>query len=148
MPWIYYIYGKNYVELPLGSSMIVQSFSINIYTAISGTLCRLAFDWIDLRIKSERLQKENLQSELKLLKNQISPHFFFNTLNNIDSLIKSDTEKASETLVKLSSIMRYMIYDTKVSKVPLINEIKRVASGFNPNNLKPKIKCEHYYHFY
>ena len=79
-------------------------------------------------LQNEKLAKQNLQSELALLKNQINPHFLFNTLNNIDSLIKSNTEKASETLVKLSDILRYMIYDTNVAMVQLSSEINHVES--------------------
>ncbi|MCK5820459.1 MAG: histidine kinase [Bacteroidales bacterium] len=106
----------------------IRFYSANLLTAILGSLFRFAIDWIKLKIKSEELQKQNLQGELNLLKNQISPHFFFNTLNNIDSLIKSNAEKASETLVKLSEIMRYMIYDTKVNKVSLASEIKHIEN--------------------
>ncbi len=106
----------------------IRFYSANLLTAILGSLFRFAIDWITLKIKSDELQKQNLQGELNLLKNQISPHFFFNTLNNIDSLIKSNAEKASATLVKLSEIMRYMIYETKEAKVPLKNEIKHIEN--------------------
>ena len=93
-----------------------------------GSLFRILTEWFkNLEIKSQ-LEKQNIESELALLKNQISPHFFFNTLNNIDSLIKSNADKASETLVKLSEIMRYMIYDTNIDKVYLSNEIKHIES--------------------
>lgn len=107
---------------------ISTSFSISLITAILGTLSRFAIDWISLKIKSDELQKQNLQGELRLLKNQINPHFFFNTLNNIDSLIKSNADKASAILVKLGEIMRYMIYETKDSFVPLSNEIKHIEN--------------------
>lgn len=106
----------------------IRFYSANLLTAILGTLFRFAIDWITLKTKSEELIKQNLQGELNFLKNQISPHFFFNTLNNIDSLIKSNADKASATLVKLSEIMRYMIYETKETRVPLKNEIKHIAN--------------------
>lgn len=92
--------------------------------AFSGIIFRLVENWIS----NEKLVKQNLQSELALLKSQISPHFLFNTLNNIDSLIKRDVDKASETLVKLSDILRYMIYDTNIEKVQLSDEIKHIES--------------------
>ena len=84
----------------------------------------MAENWIT----NEKKVKQNLQSELALLKNQINPHFLFNTLNNIDSLIKSNVDKASETLVKLSDILRYMIYETNIDKTLLSNEIKHIES--------------------
>ena len=100
------------------------TYVITVFFAISGFFFCLLEHWIGM----QKLAKENLQSELALLKNQINPHFLFNTLNNIDSLIKSNTDKASETLVKLSDILRYMIYDTNVAKVKLADEIRHIES--------------------
>ena len=100
------------------------TYVITVFFAISGFFFFLLEHWF----RAEKLAKQNLQSELALLKNQINPHFLFNTLNNIDSLIKSNTEKASETLVKLSEILRYMIYDTNVDKVQLSDEISHIES--------------------
>ena len=104
---------------------ITLTYIYAIQFAILGSLFRFFENWI----LSEKYSKQNLRSELALLKNQINPHFLFNTLNNIDSLIKSNVDKASETLVKLSDILRYMIYDTNVEKVALSNEIKHIK-GF------------------
>ena len=59
-----------------------------------------------------------------MLKLQVSPHFLFNTLNNIDSLILNDSEKASEAVIKLSEIMRYMLYESQQQNVPLEREIQ------------------------
>lgn len=92
--------------------------------AFAGVVFRLVENWIS----NEKLIKQNLQSELALLKNQINPHFLFNTLNNIDSLIKSNPARASETLVKLSEILRYMIYDTNIAKVPLLQELTYIEN--------------------
>jgi two-component system, LytTR family, sensor kinase len=92
--------------------------------AFFGVIFRMAENWIS----NEKKVKQNLQSELALLKNQINPHFLFNTLNNIDSLIKNNTEKASETLVKLSEILRYMIYDTNIAQIQLSDEISHIES--------------------
>jgi hypothetical protein len=100
------------------------TYVITVFFAVSGFFFCLLEHWLE----TQKLAKENLQSELALLKNQINPHFLFNTLNNIDSLIKSNTKKASETLVKLAEILRYMIYDTNVAKVQLSDEIKHIES--------------------
>jgi len=100
------------------------TYVITAFFAISGFFFCLLEHWF----QTEKLAKQNLQSELALLKNQINPHFLFNTLNNIDSLIKSNTEKASETLVKLSEILRYMIYETNVANVRLADEIRHIES--------------------
>jgi two-component system LytT family sensor kinase len=112
-----------YKFLEAAFSIIFISFFIAL-----GCLFRILTEWFkNLEIKTQ-LEKQNLTSELALLKNQISPHFLFNTLNNIDSLIKSNKDKASETLVKLSEILRYMIYDTNVDKVNLFSEIKNIEN--------------------
>ena len=100
------------------------TYIITLFYAISGFFFYLLEHWL----QNEKLAKQNLQSELALLKNQINPHFLFNTLNNIDSLIKSNAEKASATLLKLSDILRYMIYDTNVARVPLSDEIRHIES--------------------
>jgi sensor histidine kinase YesM len=78
------------------------------------------------RLEQERLslEKQNLASEQALLRSQISPHFLFNTLNNINSLIGKDPEKSRVSVVKLSEIMRYMLREVKDEIVPLAVEIE------------------------
>lgn len=74
--------------------------------------------------KHKELEKEKLNSELALLKNQISPHFFFNTLNNIYSLIAINTQDSQEAVLKLSRLMRYLLYESEQGKTQLSNEIE------------------------
>jgi len=71
----------------------------------------------------KELEKEKLNSELAFLKNQISPHFFFNTLNNIYSLISINTEDSQQSVLKLSKLMRYLLYESEHGNTPLSNEI-------------------------
>lgn len=71
----------------------------------------------------EELMRKNSEMELALIKSQTSPHFLFNTLNNIDVLITKNAEKASLYLNKLSDIMRFMLYETRNEKIPLTNEL-------------------------
>jgi hypothetical protein len=68
-------------------------------------------------------EKEKLNSELAFLKSQISPHFFFNTLNNIYSLISINAEDSQEAVLKLSKLMRYLLYDSEQGKTMLSSEI-------------------------
>ena len=77
----------------------------------------------DIRIKEE-LNRKNYEVELALVKSQLSPHFLFNTINNIDVLIGIDAGKASEYLNKLSDIMRFMLYDAKTELIPLEKELQ------------------------
>jgi two-component system LytT family sensor kinase len=73
--------------------------------------------------RQKELEKEKLNSELALLKNQISPHFFFNTLNNIYSLISINTEDSQKAILKLSKLMRYLLYETEQGQTKLSNDI-------------------------
>jgi len=80
--------------------------------------------WFEDRRDFEKLQKEKLQVELEVLKNQISPHFLMNTLNNIHALIDYDKEIAKESVVKLSKLMRVLLYDSNNENYSIRNEIQ------------------------
>ena len=97
-----------------------------LYSSVTGILLYILYDWFQKKEKQKELKRQNLQSELNLLKNQLNPHFLFNTLNNIDSLICSYPEKASKSLVQMSEMMRYMIYETNTPEVDLAQELKYI----------------------
>jgi len=80
--------------------------------------------WFEDKRNFEQLQKEKLQTELEVLKNQISPHFLMNTLNNIHALIDYDKEIAKESVVKLSKLMRVLLYDSDNENYSIKNEIQ------------------------
>ncbi len=71
-----------------------------------------------------RLRHERKKTELLHLKSQVNPHFFFNTLNNLYGLIKTDPEQASALVLKLSDMMRYSIYETQQEVVALEKEVE------------------------
>lgn len=73
--------------------------------------------------KQKELEKEKLNSELAFLKNQVSPHFFFNTLNNIYSLIGLDGSAAQDSVLKLSKLMRYLLYESEQGETLFSHEI-------------------------
>ena len=73
--------------------------------------------------RSERKQKE-VEAELAWLKNQINPHFLFNTLNNISSLAQIDGDGTQEAIMQLSDLLRYAMYETNKPKVPLDGEVE------------------------
>lgn len=75
-----------------------------------------------------KLQKEKLQLELNALKSQVNPHFLFNTLNNLYSLTLKNSEKSSEVVLKLSDIMRYVLYQSNEYKVPLQKELEFIQN--------------------
>lgn len=93
-------------------------FIITVSVAIRTTMY-----WFNMDNERRTLENENLRSELNNLKMQLNPHFFFNTLNNIYSLIQLSPEMAQESIHGLAKLMRYHLYETNSDKVPLQGEI-------------------------
>ncbi|MBS7396748.1 MAG: histidine kinase, partial [Prevotellamassilia sp.] len=79
------------------------------------------------RRKLEELEKQNLENQIAYLKYQINPHFFMNTLNNIHALVDIDPERAKKTIVILSKMMRYLLYDGDRHFIPLRKEIESIS---------------------
>lgn len=98
--------------------MIGELYVVGFVAAIKITL-----DFLKEHKRAVDLEKTQLETELLFLKNQISPHFFFNTLNNIYSLSVVKSNKTPKIILKLSELMRYMLYDTKAKRQSLQNEI-------------------------
>ncbi len=79
--------------------------------------------WIhDIR-RMNALQQVNLETELQQLKSQVNPHFLFNTLNNLYVLMRTDTARASEVLLRLSDLLRYQLYDSARDRILLTKDI-------------------------
>ena len=87
------------------------------------------------KANADKLLQEH-KFELELLKAQINPHFFFNTLNNIYSLVYKKSDEAPAALIKLSDIMRYMLYELKAEKVPLDIELEHLQSFIELQKLR------------
>lgn len=79
----------------------------------------------------ETLEHENLENQLEFLKYQINPHFLMNTLNNIHALVDIEPEQAKETIVELSKIMRFVLYEGSKQKVPLGRELQFLENYIN-----------------
>ena len=78
--------------------------------------------------RMEALEKQSLQAEMDYLKYQINPHFFMNTLNNIHALIDIDTEAAKDTVIELSKMMRYVLYDSENAATNLVSEMRFIEN--------------------
>ena len=85
--------------------------------------------------QQERKQKE-VEAELAWLKNQINPHFLFNTLNNISSLAQIDGDETQEAIMQLSDLLRYAMYETNKPKVRLDGEIDFMRNYINLMKLR------------
>ena len=75
------------------------------------------------RKRLAELEKKNLEQQLEYLRYQINPHFFMNTLNNIHALVDIDPEKAKDTILELSKMMRFVLYEGNKQGVPLSREL-------------------------
>ena len=108
-----------------GGGMALYNFFITSFL-VSGFAVGIRYAESAVRKDEEikELEREKLNSELALLKNQVSPHFFFNTLNNIYSLIAINPEDAREAVLSLSKMMRYMLYESEQGNTRLSSEIE------------------------
>ncbi|GAA4275838.1 hypothetical protein GCM10022259_05620 [Aquimarina mytili] len=86
--------------------------------------------------KTLTLEKEKLEAELNQLRNQVHPHFLFNTLNNLYSLIIQKSSNAEAAVLKLSGLMRYMLYEANVPKVPISKEIEYLKNYVDLEKLR------------
>ena len=105
------------------TTMLGELYVIGFVTAF-----KITVDWIHEHHKLHELEKRQLTTELKFLKSQVSPHFFFNTLNNIYALTLEKSDKAPQTVLKLSELMRYLLYGTKNQHQQLTNEIECIQN--------------------
>lgn len=97
---------------------------------------RMLFRWSKLEQEKAVLEKENVQNQLAFLRSQISPHFFMNTLNNIHSQIDINTENAKDSIIKLSKLMRHLLYDSQEDFTSLIKEVEFIRSYINLMKLR------------
>jgi sensor histidine kinase YesM len=102
-------------------------FQLLFYAAI-GTSYRLISDRMKEDEQVKEQENERLKSELSFLRSQISPHFMFNVLNSVVSLSRRKPEMVEPVVVKLSELMRYMIYETNDSIVPISKELAYLES--------------------
>lgn len=114
-----------------GNAPAIIGISIFIFfiTTVNGVLGMVVNGFVnwygDIRLKEE-LQRKNYETELALLKARLNPHFLFNTINNIDVLIRKDPDKASLYLNRLSDILRFLLYEGQKEEVLLEKEIEYI----------------------
>lgn len=120
--------------LPLKLIFISFSF-ISIW--VLSSLFRLLEDRIKTQQIENELKNAQLHSELRFLKSQINPHFLFNTLNNVYSLAYLKSDQAAPMILKLSGMLRYMLYDCDAPKVLLQKEIEYLQDYVELQILNP-----------
>src|SRR5258707_7845820 len=99
-------------------------------------MVRYANAWFKFQSSMKEGQNENQPAELNFLKEQINPHFLFNTLNNLYYLAFTQSPNTTEVIAKLSQMMRYMIYDSNYPQVPLGKEIEYMQNYISLERLR------------
>ncbi|MEW7292992.1 sensor histidine kinase [Aquimarina sp. 2304DJ70-9] len=85
-------------------------------------------NFLQERQRNQTLLQEKIEAELRFLKNQVQPHFLFNTLNNIYGMVLSNNKSAGESIVKLSEILGYLLYDSDVELISVASEIDNLEN--------------------
>ncbi|OMP32686.1 histidine kinase [Mangrovimonas sp. DI 80] len=113
-----------------------------LYVLAFVTAIQLLIDWpIELR-RNEDLAKLQLSTELKFLRTQIQPHFFFNTLNNLYALTLQKSDDAPRLVIKLSDIMQYVLYEVSSSKANLLEEINHINNYIDIEHIRFKDRID------
>jgi sensor histidine kinase YesM len=92
--------------------------------------------------REKALVKEKLETELKYLRNQTNPHFLFNTLNNIYGLARRKSDDTAEVVMKLSKLLRFMLYESNKPTVKIEDEIKMLDDFINLEKIRYTKKLE------
>ena len=109
--------------------LIRYKHTISFFLAVGAAVAiRITKKWKEEEDIRKLAENEHLKSEIMSLKYQLQPHFFFNTLNNIYSLIDTQPEQAKTTIHKLAKLMRYMLYKTNDTKIALNKEVEFIQA--------------------
>jgi len=140
----YYLYG--YIVGPRYNSNIWESvfynfFSTLWYLALMLSL-KLSLDWYQQQLLIQRITVEKLNAEVDFLRAQVNPHFLFNILNNLYALTLKNSALAPDVVLKLSSIMEYMLYDSNDDQVLLIKELEYLQNYVELERLRFRPEAE------
>jgi len=130
--WLYTMF-KMYIIFrnnPVFPTNYVLEVFLYMVLFLTGTAIRFYVYWLENENRKEKKAIRKVTSELQNLKNQLNPHFLFNSLNSIYSLTLKNSDKSSEAVIMLSELMRYMLYETNHEYVLLKKEIDYIENYF------------------
>lgn len=116
-------------------SILYHAFGLGSVVGIAVSVKLARKQW-QSKIIEQTLQKEKADTELKFLKAQVSPHFLFNTLNNIYSLARKKSSLTAESIMKLSKLLRFMLYDAANQHILLTDELKLIEDYIELEKLR------------
>ncbi len=134
------VFYLKFAAYPATRSELIQNlnwyFLIHFFVAGASSIVKIVADWARQLREQQELENRTMQSELRFLKTQINPHFLFNTLNNLYALTLKKSDDAPEIVIKLSEMMRYMLYDCNEKQVPLSKEIAYIHNYLDLERLR------------
>jgi two-component system, LytTR family, sensor kinase len=114
------------------------NYLLSLMTAGISTLVKITSDWVKQNQTQRELETRTMQTELNFLKSQINPHFLFNTLNSLYALTLRKSDDAPDVVIKLSEMMRYMLYECNETQVFLSKELNYIANYLDLERLRHK----------
>jgi two-component system, LytTR family, sensor kinase len=114
------------------------AYLLSLMTAGISTLVKITSDWFKQNQTQRELETRTMQTELNFLKSQINPHFLFNTLNSLYALTLRKSDDAPDVVIKLSEMMRYMLYECNEQQVYLSKEINYISNYLDLERLRHK----------
>jgi LytS/YehU family sensor histidine kinase len=128
-----------YFELTVHESVlkgIEYHMPYSMFSAIFFGVIKYTYDYKKLKKTAQQLRFEKQQAELNYLKSQTNPHFLFNTLNNIYSLARDKSDLAAESILRLSKILRFMLYETSGQFIAIEQELKIINDYIDLEKLR------------
>lgn len=137
------IYSTQYTKYGFWSGLIQRRtfwfitfwYSLTMFVPL---VIKLFIDISTFRIKNINLEKDNIRLELDYLKSQVNPHFLFNVLNSIYSIVIDSEPRAAQIVLKLSDLMRYSLYEASNDRVPLQKEIQFIRDYVELEKIRHK----------
>lgn len=139
---LYFSFTGNPIAQNSVRSNQILFFLSNFFVIGISTIYNIIGDWANQLKEQKEIETQNMQSELKFLRSQINPHFLFNTLNNLYALTLKKSDQAPEIVLKLSEMMRYMLYECNEPKVLLSKELNYIKNYLDLERIRQRNHVE------
>ncbi|MEP6845507.1 MAG: histidine kinase [Panacibacter sp.] len=116
-----------YKTYPTVSHAVSDQFGEGIFSILFFAIAKHLYNYTKLKQAAQQLRIEKQEAELNYLRSQTNPHFLFNTLNNIYSLARDKSDLAPESILRLSKILRFMLYETSGAYIAIEQELKIIG---------------------
>lgn len=136
---IYHLAGVPLRDTPFIYRFVYTYYSTLMVSGLAATIKLIKKYYLNQSLR-HKMAEQNLRNQLDLLKHQVNPHFMFNSLNNISSLTHISPDKTQEAIIKLSELMRYMVYEANSERVSLVDELNYIENFIALQTLRIKQK--------